>query len=365
MNDLNDYQKLALRTMADQAKIANRNYLPESAAELIPTVKTDTPTSVLTQLDNASRGLGADAGEVLSCVQRCLEYGKPLDLVNLKEELGDVLWRIVQACDAVGFTLQEVADANIAKLAKRYPDKYTDTLAHEENRDREAEREAIVKANASPAMEFIEDIVEQTGQGFAEPPEEREEPYTYASGFKVGDVVVCGNARSGLKYNSPMARVLENRTVKVIEPPNKDGWPIDAVQVSWESGQGAVDASWISKKVNIRRRRCTCGQYEEYPQFAGEWPEGHSRVGPCETVELTLSSCEAPTLVVKPPAKLVPDPFSDTLETALTSSYDRYCLICTHAKVHKTNSLQVCGDCYPRYLKMKEEGTWGGFLANR
>lgn len=125
-----EYQERALRTMANQASICNRNNAAHDSVKM-------------TQLNNAARGMAGDVGEVNTCVQRCLEYGKPLDLVNLKEELGDVLWRIVQACDAVGFTLEEVMQANIAKLSKRYPEKYTDELAAEENRNRDAERQAV------------------------------------------------------------------------------------------------------------------------------------------------------------------------------------------------------------------------------
>jgi hypothetical protein len=95
-----------------------------------------------------------------------LEYGKPLDVDHLKEELGDVLWRIVQACDATGLTLEDVMRANLAKLAVRFPEKYTDFLADEEHRNRKAERKALENEKFS----------HQTGQGWAEPPEEKELP---------------------------------------------------------------------------------------------------------------------------------------------------------------------------------------------
>lgn len=162
----NDYQRSALRTMADQNLIRERNYAGIDKKGDMQIIS----TRALTQLDNAARGMAGDVGEVNGCVQKCLEYGQQLDLVNLKEELGDVLWRIVQACDAVGFTLEEVMEANIAKLAKRYPDKYTDFLAAEENRDREGERQAI-----SQLLQIGDPFPVQNGQGFAEPPEECEE----------------------------------------------------------------------------------------------------------------------------------------------------------------------------------------------
>lgn len=139
------YGVSALRTMADQTIILGRQMHGfDKEGNLIFSGLGSFGSSVkMVQLGNAARGMAGDVGEVNTCVQKALEYGKPLDLVNLKEELGDVLWRIVQACDAAGFTLAEVMEANIAKLAKRYPDKDSDYLADEANRNREAERVAI------------------------------------------------------------------------------------------------------------------------------------------------------------------------------------------------------------------------------
>lgn len=139
--DSKQYQGMALRTMADQGKIRERVYNLGTQA---------------TQLDNASRGLAGDTGEVLTCIQRHLEYGKPLDIHNLREEVGDVLWRLVQLCSAVGLTLEECMDANIAKLKVRYPDAYSDFLADEDNRDREAERLALVCKTTDMDMRTLE-----------------------------------------------------------------------------------------------------------------------------------------------------------------------------------------------------------------
>lgn len=151
------YMKLALRTMAPQGPIRQRIYdLGEKA----------------TQIENASRGMINDAGEVGTAVQRWLEYGKPLDEVNLKEELGDVMWRVAQMCDALGITLVEVMEANIRKLAARYGDKYTDFKADEDNRDREAERKAVDKAKwpthtatvEGDGLEVITPLVEEASK---------------------------------------------------------------------------------------------------------------------------------------------------------------------------------------------------------
>ena len=39
---------------------------------------------------------------------------------KLKDELGDVLWYISACADELGLTLGEIAEFNVAKLAKRH-----------------------------------------------------------------------------------------------------------------------------------------------------------------------------------------------------------------------------------------------------
>ena len=36
-------------------------------------------------------------------------------------ELGDVMWYVMQACMALGVSLDEVVEGNVEKLKKRYP----------------------------------------------------------------------------------------------------------------------------------------------------------------------------------------------------------------------------------------------------
>ncbi len=117
----NEYQSLAMRTMADQQTIMNRL------------------TVQGVQLDTGLRGLCDEVGEIASLIKKHNEYGQPLNLDGLKEEVGDALWRLAQICDAGGFTIEDAMKGNIRKLKIRYPEKYTDERAADENRDREAE----------------------------------------------------------------------------------------------------------------------------------------------------------------------------------------------------------------------------------
>jgi NTP pyrophosphatase (non-canonical NTP hydrolase) len=74
-------------------------------------------------------GISGEAGELLDAINKTWVYGKPLDRVNLVEELGDIEWYMEALRSLLGVTRDEVIAANVAKLEKRYPVKYTDELA--------------------------------------------------------------------------------------------------------------------------------------------------------------------------------------------------------------------------------------------
>ena len=65
-------------------------------------------------------GLAAEAGEIFDLYQKQLQ-GHTFEEGQLKMEIGDVLWMISELCDCYGWTLTEVAEANLAKLRVRYP----------------------------------------------------------------------------------------------------------------------------------------------------------------------------------------------------------------------------------------------------
>ena len=96
---LNQYQKAAARTIN-------------------PALNTEQ------QLHHAIHGMAGEVGEIHSLFQK--EYqGHPLDPEHMKKEFGDALWMIAEACTAMDWTLEEVAQANIAKLKARYPDGFS------------------------------------------------------------------------------------------------------------------------------------------------------------------------------------------------------------------------------------------------
>jgi NTP pyrophosphatase (non-canonical NTP hydrolase) len=97
MSDLNSYQKASRSTWS--------------------AIKTDHPIVYPTL------GLANEAGEVAGKIKKIFrDKGGVIgagEREALKGELGDVLWYLAQICTELGLTLDEVADANLEKLASR------------------------------------------------------------------------------------------------------------------------------------------------------------------------------------------------------------------------------------------------------
>jgi NTP pyrophosphatase (non-canonical NTP hydrolase) len=98
----------------------------------------DAPTI---RLLHAFMGMATESSEALDMLKKHLMYGKPLDKVNAAEEIGDVLWYAAVALDTLGVSFEEIMDKNIAKLQKRFGNKFTSDAAI--NRDVVAERKIL------------------------------------------------------------------------------------------------------------------------------------------------------------------------------------------------------------------------------
>lgn len=102
------------------------------------------------RLLHAAIGLATESGEFLDMLKKHIFYGKPLDLINAAEEIGDTMWYTALAVDILKTTLDDVMTVNIKKLAARYPEKFTEH--HAENRDLITER-AILEGKDCSACE--------------------------------------------------------------------------------------------------------------------------------------------------------------------------------------------------------------------
>ena len=68
-------------------------------------------------------GMTTEVGELVDVFKKNMAYGKPIDWVNVEEEIGDLMWYIVNFCTEYDIDLESVLDKNISKLQKRFPDK--------------------------------------------------------------------------------------------------------------------------------------------------------------------------------------------------------------------------------------------------
>ena len=93
---MNEYQALAARTI-------NKDLYPEQVSF------------------HALHGMVGEIGEIHSLYQKSYQ-GHVIEQDHLKKEVGDLLWFIAEYCTAMGWRLEDVAQANIDKLRARYPE---------------------------------------------------------------------------------------------------------------------------------------------------------------------------------------------------------------------------------------------------
>ena len=88
------------------------------------------------RLLTAAVGMSAEAGEFTEVIKKMIFQGKPVNeenLFHLKRELGDIMWYVAQATQALDISMESVLDTNIRKLSKRYPEGTFDAY-YSENR---------------------------------------------------------------------------------------------------------------------------------------------------------------------------------------------------------------------------------------
>lgn len=91
----------------------------------------------LTRLLHASMGLVTEGGELADALKKHIFYGKPLDVINIAEEMGDVMWYMAILCDELNLSLESVMEHVINKLKVRYPNKFAPDKALERGLDAE------------------------------------------------------------------------------------------------------------------------------------------------------------------------------------------------------------------------------------
>ena len=76
-------------------------------------------------LINGVMGMNGESGEVIDVVKKHMFQGHELDIDKIKKELGDVMWYVAEVCEALDLSMDEVMEANIAKLANRFKNGFT------------------------------------------------------------------------------------------------------------------------------------------------------------------------------------------------------------------------------------------------
>ena len=87
-------------------------------------VELDQKGANIERLMTASVGMSAEAGEFTEIVKKMVFQGKPYNEDNREHliiELGDILWYVAQATQALGVSFNDVIETNVKKLEKRYP----------------------------------------------------------------------------------------------------------------------------------------------------------------------------------------------------------------------------------------------------
>ena len=94
---INEYQELAMRTVNPEL---DKNQM----------------------LINSVMGLCGESGEAIDVVKKWYAHGHELDREHLKKELGDIAWYLAEAATALDLEFEDILEANIDKLKKRYPE---------------------------------------------------------------------------------------------------------------------------------------------------------------------------------------------------------------------------------------------------
>lgn len=97
-----------------------------------------------TRIAHGILGAGTESGELVEAAIKFIE-GEG-DLVNLKEEVGDVHWYLAVLADALGLTTDQCLEAVIKKLKDKKKGRYADGVFTAEaavDRDTSAERELL------------------------------------------------------------------------------------------------------------------------------------------------------------------------------------------------------------------------------
>lgn len=121
LKDLDSLKKhLFYGKVVDLEKIHNRNAGGAFRSDVMERF-----TEENIQLFHAGLGMATEAGEVLEQLEGHIFQDKPLDKINLAEEVGDSFWYCAIISRITKLSFGEIMWRNISKLRARFPLKFT------------------------------------------------------------------------------------------------------------------------------------------------------------------------------------------------------------------------------------------------
>lgn len=78
-------------------------------------------------LANMCMGISGEGGEVSDIIKKHLFQGHELNYKDLIEEIGDVMFYIVNLCNVLGLDLETILELNFQKLFRRYPEGFEES----------------------------------------------------------------------------------------------------------------------------------------------------------------------------------------------------------------------------------------------
>lgn len=84
------------------------------------------------ELSDWGLGVSGEAGDLAGCIKKTL-FHKNDQTQGIKENIGDTMWYLAMICNHFNWDFDEVLGENIGKLAKRYPEGFTEKDAKRGN----------------------------------------------------------------------------------------------------------------------------------------------------------------------------------------------------------------------------------------
>ena len=95
-------------------------------------------------------GVSGEAGELLDAIKKHCVYQKQINMENVIEEAGDILFYLTGLLNDLNISVEDCVKANIDKLSKRYPAGSYSNAAAIARADKDAETKEV---NSIPNIE--------------------------------------------------------------------------------------------------------------------------------------------------------------------------------------------------------------------